>query len=50
MKYGINFISDNFLSKGILGKMSVDEKFSDAEYLAYKAEAKFSAKADFNLV
>ena len=23
---------------------------SDAEYLAYKAEAKFSAKADFNLV
>ena len=50
VKYGINFISDNFLSKGILGKMSVDEKFSDAEYLAYKAEAKFSAKADFNLV
>ena len=50
IKYGINFISDNFLSKGIFGKMSLDEKFSDAEYLAYKAEAKLSARADFNLV
>ena len=50
IKYGINFISDNFLSKGILGKMNLDEKFSDAEYLAYKAEAKLSARANFNLV
>lgn len=50
IKYGINFISDNFLSKGIFGKMSLDERVADADYLSYRAESKLSAKADFTLI
>ncbi len=50
IRYGINFLSDNFISKGIFGKMNLDKRLADADYISYRAEAKLSAKADFVLI
>lgn len=47
VKRSISFFSGDYLGKGILASMNLDEKLNDSEYLIYKAASKLAPKADF---